>query len=173
LECPNLARVVETHVQTPTGDVTEYLVRLRTQVVPAIRALQSDGRIRWYSFLLHPAKQLLGRPETDEAWVIHLRLEPATGLEVEEFIVGLPAIFETPVLRPLADFDGPDPSLIVQADWAHAWRIVGESSEWVACMLEAHPGNLSVEQIAHFLHYISNPLGLGWQWAFAPTGTRF
>ena len=173
MELPNLNRIVEAHIHVTTGNVDQYLLRLRTDVLPTVRKLQQAGHVRWYSFLLHPAKQVLGHAADDEAWVIHLRFEPSEAVEVNKFIDSLPKQFEKPKLRLISNIEGLDGSILLDQDWSHAWRIVGASSEWVMCLLEAHPADLPVDQIAHFLHYISNPLGLGWQWAFAPAGIRF
>ena len=173
MELPDLSQTVETHVPLRSLDMSGCLDQLRRDVLPHIRKLQADGHLRWFSFLLHPAKQLDGFDESDETPVIHLRLEPSPGLDVESFIKQLPPHFVKPVLRPLGAFDGPDVALFASGDWAHDWRVVGESSEWVLCFLEAHPADVPLVQVVSFLHYISNPLALGWQFTHISDRLRF
>lgn len=173
VELPDLSRIVETHVPLCAIDMSGCLDQLRRDFLPHIRKLQADGQLRWFSFLLHPAGQLLGFDQNDQTPVIHLRLEPAPGLDLEGFMKQLPPHFKKPVLRPLSNFDGPDGSLLANGDWAYGWGIVGESSEWVLCFLEAHPGDVPPVQVARFLHYISNALALGGQFAYIPSELRF
>ena len=173
MESPDLSRIVETHVPVTVVDRDAYLGLLRESVLPAIRNLQAAGKLRWFSVLLHPAKQLLGFAPDDETPVIHIRLEPATGLDIDEFLLALPDHFEKPVLRPVSGIDGPDGSLLTGADWAEAWRLAGEASEFVLCALETHSSAIPPVQLAQFLHYITNALTLGGQFAYVPTGSRF
>ncbi len=163
MELPDLNRIVEAHVPVSSFDLGAYWGQLRKDILLPIRKLQSDGHLRWFSFLLHPAKQLAGFDDNDGTRVFHLRLEPTPTLDVASFIKRLPTHFKNPIHRPLDSISGPDGCLLANGDWAHGWRVVGECSEWVLCFLEAHPGDFTPKQLSQFLHYISNALGLGWQ----------
>jgi hypothetical protein len=164
MEIPNLSRIVETHVPALTSSRSDFLNQMRQEVLPHIRELQKKGHLRWFLFLLHPAKQLEGHDAADETTVIHLRLEPATELDVEEFIKLLPSHFLNPKLvSPLKEIQGLDGSILRDANWAHGWKIAGEASEWVLYLLEGHEGEISLRQIVQFLHFFTNQLSLGWR----------
>ena len=166
MELPDLSRIVETHVPVSTG----YLSHLRQDVLPHVRELQAGGHLRWFSFLIHPASQLAGHDPADGSPVIHLRLEPATDLDVHEFIELLPEHFQKPYQVTLSEISGLDGSILRDADWAHAWKIQGEASEWVLCLLEGHEEEPSLQQIVQFLHFITNPLTLGHRCLCIPAG---
>ena len=170
METPDPSRAVETSVQVRSLDFGEYLGQLQTDVLPHIRKLQADGHLRWYSFLLHPASQLAGRDPDDKKPVIHLRLEPAVGLDVADFIALLPPCFEKPVPRALAEVAGVDASILCDGDWAHAWHMVGESSEWVLKLLEDHQATPTPQQAIQFLHHVTNALAMSGSCMFMPGG---
>jgi len=169
VELPDLSQIVETHVPLEAYDMINCLNQLRRDVLPQIRRLQADGHLRWFSFLMHTADQLLEHENYDDSTpVIHIRLEPSPGLDIKRFIEQIQSPFVKPVPRPLGPISGPDVSLLAEGEWAHAWRIIGESSEWILCFLEAHPGDVTSSQLTQFLHYISNPMGLGKKFVYVP-----
>lgn len=173
MKTPNLSRIVETDIPVASLEEDAYLAQLRTDVLPHIRKLQTAGHIEWFSFLLHPANQVAGRDPNDESPVFHLRLEPTSGLDINEFIHLLPAHFRDPHPVNLAHISGLDGSLLADDDWAQAWRVVGESAEWVLCLLEAHGDKLPPQQAVQFLHYVTNALGLGHKCVYAPNRQVF
>lgn len=162
MQLPNLSRIVDTYVPVSANDLPAYLKQLRQDILPHIRKLQADGHLRWFSFLVHKAGQLAGRVPTDARMYIHLRLDPASCLEIKAFIKLLPAHFLKPrQVAPLSSISGLDGSILPDDNWVHAWKILGEASEWVLGLLEAHKKEPSLEQIVQFLHFITNPLMLG------------
>jgi hypothetical protein len=152
METPDLSRIVEAHIVVARLETEACLAQLRRDVLPHIRQLQTAGRLRWFSFLLHSAKQVTGQDANDERPVFHLRLEPTPRLDVQEFIGELPSHFLAPHLVELSAFDGVDGSLLHKGDWSRAWRVVGESAEWVLCLIEAHGDVLPPQQAVQFLH---------------------
>jgi hypothetical protein len=170
VELPNLSRVVDTYVPVSSTDFTTYLSQLKLDVLPHIRKLQSDKHLRWFSFLLHGARHLAGRESEDGRSFIHLCLEPATELDLEAFKKLLPAHFCKPQPCQLSGIPGLDGSTLCDNDWAHAWKILGEASEWVLYLLEGHKGDLSLQQVIQFLHFITNPLMLGHKCLCIPAG---
>lgn len=169
MRTPDSNRIIETHIPIASLQPDDYLAQLRTDVLPHIRDLQSGGCIEWFSFLLHPASLVAGRPQDDEAPVFHLRLEPASRLTLDEFINHLPAQFRDPHAVNLAEIGELDGELLAGGDWARAWRAVGEASEWVLCLVEAHADSLPPEHVFRFLHYMTNALGLGLQCIYVST----
>lgn len=167
---PNLNRIVETHVPISDSELTGYLTQLRQDILPYIRKLQSDGSFRWYSFLMHPASQLEGCDPKDKSLVIHLRFEPSSSLEVNEFMQLLPKHFRAPKKVQLSGISGLDGTKLSENDWAHAWEVLGETSDWVLGLLEAHKEVPSLQQIVQFLHFITNSLGIGHKCICYPAG---
>ena len=162
MEAPDLTRIVDTFVPI-TGD---YFEHLRQDVIPFIRDLQGQRKLRWYSFLIHGASQLADRADENGAY-IHLRLEPMPGLDVEDFIAQLPPHFEKPISVVLADMGGVDQTVLKDQDWTYAWKILGESSEWIVTLLEAHDeSQVPIPNIIQFMHFITNALGMGGQFRF-------
>lgn len=166
MEVPDLGRIVETDVPVSDGEV----LQLRRDVLPHIRRLQADGHLHWFCFLLHSASQVAGRDRADSSLVIHLRLEPSPGLALDDFIRLLPVHFRDPQRGDTLAISGVDVAMLRDDDWAHGWRLAGEASEWVLCLLETHKDELSAGQIAQFMHFITNPLTLGHRCLCIPAG---
>lgn len=89
-------------------------------------------------------------------------LEPANDLAIADFIATLPSAFQHPVLvEPLGEIGGVVFSSLRDGDWALAWRLVGESSEWVLSFLETHTESAPIENLTQFMHFITNAMGMG------------
>lgn len=123
--------------------------------------------------LLHNAGQVDGRAQDDKTLVFHIRLEPSSKLSIDELITRLPPHFRDPHPATLRNISGLEGELLEGADWAHAWRVVGESVEWVLRLLKAHATGLPTTQIIQFMHHIANLLGFGHQCVLTPSRRRF
>ncbi len=164
MELPNLDRIIEAYIPLSSIDASSCFKQLRKDLLPHIRKLQAERHLRWFSFLFHEANQLAGRDSSDKSPVIHLRFEPATELEIKAFIKLLPTHFLSPQHVKLSEISGGlDKSILPKQDWSYAWKVVGESSEWILCLLEGHVGEPPLKQITQFFHYITNPLCLGYK----------
>ena len=170
---PNLSRIVEASIPLSGRDFPEFQAQLRQDVLPHIRGLQAGGHLRWFSVLIHNANQLLVHDSTDMRLVIHLRLEPAMALSFDEFVQLLPSHFEAPKPRPESNIGGVQEEIVAGGEWARAWEMVGQSSEWLLSLLEATTPQLTAEQLVQFLHYITNPLMPDLQCEHIPSGLRF
>jgi hypothetical protein len=175
MNIPNLTRIVDAYIPIANSDFSAYLDQLRREVLFSIRKLQSDELLGWYSFLIHGPDNLNGREPLDGRLYIHLRLEPKNGVDIDEFIRNLPTHFLKPMKTPLADIGGLDSSVLRNDDWAYAWKMHGEASEWVLFLLENHKDQAAIplQHIIQFLHYITNPLMLGHKCFFIPLGYTF
>jgi hypothetical protein len=112
-----------------------------------------------------------GREPLDNRSFIHLRLEPKAGMEINDFIGKLPDHFIKPKPDTLGRIEGIDVSILRNGDWAYAWKVLGEGSEWILSLVESHEGrHLTLQQITQFLHYFTNPLMLGNTCLFIPGG---
>ena len=162
MNLPNLDRVVDTGVPADTSTRERLLSQLRWTVVPLLRDLQSKDLVAWYCFLLHPAEMMGKRELAGGASYIHLFLEPNVGIELSELARNLPGNFMEPKPRRVSNFDGIEPTLLRGSDWAYGWKMIGEASAWVVALIESHVDEeLPPQQIFQFLHFITNPLGLG------------
>lgn len=171
MEIPDLSRTVEASVPIRSLELGTYLVQLRSDVLPHVRALQAEGKLRWYCFLIHPASQLLNGDPNDGTPVIHLRFEPVTDLSPDDFIKALPQTFEKAVPRPLEGISGLDPSILCDGDWARGWHLVGKSSEWVLAVLEDHQATPTPQQLVQLMHFVTDGVGLGGSCLFIPGGS--
>jgi hypothetical protein len=171
MDAPDLTRIVDTYIPIRHAEPNAYLDQLRRDVVPFIRGLQKDGLLRWFAFLIHGSDMLDGREPTSTALYVHLRFEPESGIGVTEFIRKLPQHFCKPIQKTLANIDGVELSVLRNEDWANAWKIHGEASEWVLCLLESHSKSpIPLQQLVQFLHFITNPLMLGHRCLCIPAG---
>ena len=172
MNIPDLTRIVDTYIPiNGKGDLNHYLDQLRREVLPSIRKLQRDEVLGWYSFLIHGPDMLDGRGPLDGRIYIHLRLEPKNGMDIKEFKGKLPTHFLNPKQVTLANISGLNPSVLRDNDWAYAWKLHGEASEWVLFLLESHKDQaIPLPQIIQFLHFITNPLMLGHKCLFLPSG---
>lgn len=170
MNAPHLDRVVQAHIPLR---MEETIFILRRDVLPHIRDLQNQHQLRWFSFLLHSMADITGRADAPGLG-IHLRLEPSEHLDPDRFLSDLPTVFQQPHrVAPLGQIAGVDLGQVKDADWAHAWRMVGEASEWVLGLLESHEDSLTLQQAVRFLHYITNPLTIGNRCVWIQSGQRF
>lgn len=162
MNIPDLTRIVDTYIRVTSPELDSYLGQLRNEVLPSIRKLQSDDLLGWFSFLVHGPDQLNGREPIDEEIYIHLRLEPRSGLDTDQFIAKLPPHFLKPKQLTFTNLGGVDSSVLKDENSAYAWKLHGEASEWVLFLIESHSDQpIPLHQIVQFLHFITNPLMLG------------
>jgi hypothetical protein len=171
MNIPDLNRIVDTYIPIVQGTPDAYLEQLRREVLLSIRKLQSADLLHWYSFLIHGPDMLDGREVMENRAYIHLRLEPKSGMDINEFIAKLPTHFLKPKQVTLANIAGLDSSVLRDEDWAYAWKLHGDASEWVLCLVECHMDRtIPLQQIIQFLHFITNPLMLGHRCLCVPAG---
>lgn len=170
MDLPDLNRVVDTYFPITNVNFPEYINQMKRDLLPHVRKLQTEGNIRWFSFLFHPASQLGGREPNDGRLFIHIRLEPSSQLDLNAFINLLPAHFRNPVGVSLSQISGLEVDKFRNNDWAEAWKIHGAASELVLCLLEGHELEPSLQHIVQFLHFITNPLMLGHKCLCIPAG---
>lgn len=168
---PDINRIVDTYVPIVSDERDAYIAQLRRDILPAIRSLQKAELLAWFAFLVHGARQLDGREPLDHRMYIHLRLQPAADIEMDAFIRKLPAHFLNPQPVTLGQMAGVDGSLLQDQDWAYAWKMLGEASQWVLSLIESHrQGPIPLQQIVQFMHFITNPLMLGHRFLLFPEG---
>lgn len=175
MQLPNLDLVVDTYFPIKDMRPEAYLSQLRAELLPEIRKLEAERKIIWFGFLIHGARQLAGRvPPTDQTPYVHIRLGLPNGAAIDAFIRQLPNHFQQPQLLPVAAITGVDVSLVRDKNWAYAWKLHGEASDWVLRLIEAHDDDatISIQQVVQFLHFITNALAFGGQCLYMPGGFK-
>ena len=164
MELPNLDLIVDTLIRIKDPNLDAYILQLRAELIPDIRNLESKGLIIWYCFLVHDYQNLGGRvPSTDQDLYIHIRLSLPRGEDIDQFIRQLPSHFLMPRKSSLSPMNEIDQSIMKDQQWVYAWKVLGEASEFVLRMLEAHVQDapIPIRNIIQFMHYITNPLMIG------------
>jgi len=173
MELPNRDLIVDTFIRIRDLNLDAYISQLRSELIPEIRQLQSEGKIIWYGFLIHDHTNLGGRvPSTDQNPYIHIRLSLPEGADIDQFIHQLPSHFQQPTQSSLSPIGGIEASILNDQNWLYAWKVHGEASEWILRMVEshAHQANIPIQHIIQFMHYITNPLTIGHKCLFIPHG---
>jgi hypothetical protein len=167
---PDLGRIIETFIpftidqqKNPIAVWQDYIDLLRTVVAPLVRNLQTQGQVRWYSFLVHNQQSGVPTEPNDTRLFVHLRMELVGGVDEASFISRLPT--SCLMTRKMQESKPPsldtvDISYLKDSQVAEGWRILGESSEWVLSILDAHDPlkKVPLQNVAQFLHYTGNQL---------------
>lgn len=169
-EMPNVESMIETFIliqvsedATPLQVWQNYLDMLRSVVAPLVRDLTQKGAINWFCFLVHDRKSGVPTSKDDDRLYVHLRMALTKASNETEFINQLPSFchFSRKISMPNPpSLDNVDIQCLAKGQVEQGWKILGESSEWVLKMLDAHDPNKQVppQNVAQFLHYLGNQL---------------
>jgi hypothetical protein len=170
---PNLLNIVDTVVPLRGASRKDYFRFLHNNLAPAIRALERDGKIIWYCFLIHN-RQSAGRddlPADFQEPFIHLRFGLPDAAPQRRFVDELSSPFRYPIATQLGPIGGVDEAA-VNGDWPNAWWLIGEASDWVLKFAETNSADHFTDaHMIQFLHFVTNGLCIGGMSVFA--GTRF
>ena len=168
MNSPDTARFLETFIAVPVRPCItdpdlwhDYIGILRTKLSPLIRALQEKKLISWYSFVLHESgKSGVPTAPDDTGLDIHVRLELAPSVDEKTLRGELPDYcLKTQMMKGPHPhgISGIDATRMRDSEVANAWRVFGESSQWVLDMLDAHKPDerVPLEHIKQFLHLIN------------------
>lgn len=166
MDLPDLANIVETFVRIGLPQTAipcaRHLDLLREDVSPLLRRLTTEGRVRWYCFLIHDFHNGVPVSSEDRDLFWHLRLEPGPGVSCDSLIESLPVWCEpTQLADPivLRGITGPDVDRLRRGS-AEAWRLLGEQSEWLLDLLDAYKDEVRMAEVARdvqqYLHYFAN-----------------
>ena len=164
---PNLHRMMETFIPIPaSGQALSaeawqgYLNLLRSKVAPLVRDLMKQGKIDWYSFLVHDKES--GVPaEAGDGLYVHLRFSLSPAAEESRFAGQLSADCRFTRKMPPPDavsLGAVHARSLRNGDIAQGWKIFGEESELVLSLLDAHDPDQPVppRNIGQLLHYLGN-----------------
>lgn len=169
MERPNLSNIIDAVVPIREMSPEAIIRQLRNEISPAIRSLEEEGLIIWHCFLIHN-RASAGREDLPTDFpdpFLHFRLGLPDGANQGEFMSKLQSPFLHPVQKTLGSIAGIDITAM-HGDWVEAWWPIGEISQLVLKLAEAHSDNnqTPLPQIVQFLHYITNGLGIGWRSIF-------
>ena len=119
-----------------------------------VSQLQKAGKITWYYFLFHDKPDDPANGYFDAVFTTDSK-DPNDFLP--EYCV------DTKKIPPMMEILGINKTTLENEDIAEAWRIIGEQSEFIIALVRAHAEKSVVnpQQMAQFMHYFMNPLGLG------------
>ena len=137
-----------------------YFKLLIDDVMPLIKNLLGQKFIGWYCFLIqNKDNNALPEEITDNNLYVHLIFE--TPLTEKEIKSNLPSYcIATQKYKPSDKIAGIDNDTLKGQQIEEAWRMIGESSEWVLNLLSIHDITKlkSSNNILEFLHCICNQL---------------
>ena len=155
---PDIERMWEMAIRIP-NQIDVHRDMLRTHISPLTSVLKEKCGVKWYCFLLHNSAN--GVPILYDGGQFHIRFENTLELDKRELIKNIPDYCE--MLRKIPSskvnqISGIDQNLLMNDDICEAWRIIGETCEWILSIIDAHKPEISIppNQIAQFLHYIAN-----------------
>jgi hypothetical protein len=169
-DSPNVESIIETFIPIEVSkDATSlqvwqnYLDMLRSVVAPLVRDLTRKGVINWYCFLVHDRESGVPTGKEDDRSYVHLRMALRKPSNEAEFIKQLPSFcyFSRKMSMPdPPSLDNVDIQSLANGQVVQGWKILGESSEWVLKMLDAHDPKKQVppQNVSQFLHYLGNQL---------------
>jgi hypothetical protein len=167
MQRPILSRMYETFIKIGTIPMTyQHIFSLIiTKVYLTIEQLKKDGKVDWYSFLIHSRES--GVPTTIDDNNIYFHIRFSLSKEAtDEVLKSLPDFCVlTRKVKP-ASVDSIsvtatmiyNPSLRKQEGIDEVWRIIGEQSELMLKVFDSYKDDaiVPVEEIGSLLHYFHN-----------------
>jgi len=156
LENPDLNNMWRTWIKI--GLKNELTYKLFQDVIRnkmyEISELKKMGKINWYYFLYHNKPDDTTNGYFDVVFTT-ISEEPTKFLP--EYCV------DTKKISPINEISGIESSILKDTNIVKAWKLIGEQSEFIIDLIRAHNENSVIppKQIAQFMHYFMNQLGLG------------
>ena len=168
---PDTTRTYETFLRIAGPDARPeelwpgYVQLLRTTVTPLIRELQTAGVIGWFGFLVHNRESGVPTDADHRSSYVHLRMSLAAGAVEADLLSRLPGSYlmtRKMVFPDPPTLDGVELPTLLDGDVRQGWKLLGESSEWVLSLLEAHEPEREIpfRNVHQFVHYVDNQLML-------------
>jgi len=119
-----------------------------------ILQLKKTGKINWYYFLYHNKPD---DPTNGYFDVVFTTTSEEPTKFLPEYCV------DTKKISPITEISGIDSSILKDTNIVEAWRLIGEQSQFIIDLVRTHDENSEIppKQIARFMHYFMNALGLG------------
>ena len=148
---------------------------IRLEIYPLISHLKKSKMITWYFFLIHDRKTgSIPTTEDDENLYYHIKLGLEKNINPEDFLQSIEdCLGFKPLWRTTTDstiymglHKPMHKNILRNEEYEEAWKVMGEQSEWVINMLNAHKDDAKIsekeyaEHIGQFTHYYFNMLNL-------------
>jgi hypothetical protein len=169
MDKPNLNIMYETAILIPSPEQSwgQKISILINKVIPVVTILKEKCGVKWYCFHIHNNKN--GLPISNNGLQFHLRFENTNNLSISQIESFLPVycLMIQKIDKPLIEISGINNFLLKGDDIGLAWKIIGESCDWIINMMNAHKieeGNHISElqkQIFQFQHFIKNITMIG------------
>jgi muconolactone delta-isomerase len=173
MQRPTLNRRYETFIKiNPQPDPQHQIIfqTIKTKVYPTIEQLKKDGKVDWYSFLIHGKSSGVPTTNDDNNAYFHIRFSISKEADEEQVLKSIPDFcVMTGKVNPssvesisIGNTIKFNPSLLKQGEIEEIWRIIGEQSEFLLNVFERYKDDvvIPVEEIWSFLHYFHNMVGL-------------
>jgi len=163
MQKPNLDRLwqIKIYLEASTSRqdfFKQAITKIKSQVTRLVSVLEKDDKmIDWYYFLIHADPQLYFD------FVVSLKI----GITEEALKNLLRQLTYCSTPEKLPPSWGETISKVTRAqliddDIEEAWRLVGQQSEWLINLVNTYKNDaLTIEQFTQFMHFFTNPVGLG------------
>lgn len=167
MQKPNLDRLwrIKIYLELPSSrqDFFRRVIEgIKSQVTRLVSVLEKEDKlIDWYYFLIHQEPNESHRLYFDV--VVSLKI----GITEEVLKNSLRRLTYCSTPNKLPHSFGESISNVITAqlrndDIEEAWKVVGEQSEWIINLVNAHKDDaLTIGQFTQFMHFFTNPVGLG------------
>jgi hypothetical protein len=165
MQKPNLDQMWETFIKFSRDDVPlgKHIEIIRKKIRPLISRLKDDGLISWYSFLVHDRNSGVPTTQDDNNPYFHIRFETKEGINPKDFLPTycvLTRKIERDWVKDISIGGGLKFNTFMLKDESieEVWRIIGEQSEWLLCMLDVFKDDIDVplQYVGQLLHYFAN-----------------
>lgn len=168
MQRPTLSRMYETFIKIdlqPDAFYQSIFQTIKTKVHPAIKQLKKNGKVDWYSFLIHNRQSGVPTTNDDNNLYFHVRFSLSKDVDEKEVLKAFPAFC---VMTRKASLLGVksislgetkyNPSLRKHEGIEEVWRIIGEQTELMLKVFDSYKDDVVIplEEIGSFLHYFHN-----------------
>lgn len=178
MEKPDFSRVYDVFI--PIGLPQEIRLgnlidMIRLEIYPLTSYLKKSKMINWYFFLIHNRESgSIPTIEDDRNLYYHIRFGLEKHINSEDFLqsiedhLGFKPLWRTTTNPEISIGRNKlmHKNILKNEEYEEAWKIMGEQSEWIINMLNAHKDDIEIsekeyiEHIWQFMHYYFNMLDL-------------
>jgi len=173
MEKPKLSRMFETFIKIGLPDQISHKMLfdiMRLKIYPLVSNLREKGVISWYHFMFHNRESGVPTTEDDNNLYFHIRVSLADNVKPDDFESMLKDCVKTRQcdqksidhIDIVKDISGKvirfDASLLESEEIEEVWKFIGEQSEWLLRMIDAHKRDVDIplSHIHSFLHDYCN-----------------
>jgi hypothetical protein len=168
MQRPILSRMCETFIKIdiePTAFHQSVFQTIKTKLYPTIEQLKKDGKVDWYSFLIHSRQSGVPTTVDDNNAYFHIRFSLSKDVIEKDVLETLPDFCVMTRKAPLSGVESIsmgktkyNTSLRKHEGIEEVWRIIGEQSELMLKVFDSYKDDavIPLEEIGSLLHYFHN-----------------